>query len=475
MSLDEAVVERASVSVAVEPGEPGRDLTSVASTEPVASAHSDDEAPVQRHVTLIMKATRLCNLRCEYCHDWRAGKDQTMSFASLAATIKAVLTEPGHARVTFVWHGGEPTLLGVAYYEKALLLQARYRQPGQEIRNVMQTNATRITPEWIDFWKLYSFGIGMSIDGPALIHNATRFYANGKGSWDDVARGLDMLKASDLGASVLMVVDRPVLEYGPRAVFDFFGEMGVANFGLLACKPDNLPDVTSCTPAEHYVSPTEFNRFMSEVWDIWLDHGDPAIRIRELSSLESKIVTGTSTECTLRGACVGDYFLVDPDATVSHCDLFVGDDAYTFGNLHTDSFAEIRSTEAAAAIQTRTSDEVDAMRACPEFEVCQGWCPHERYISSRHHAEHDDACCGLRGLIEHLKEHPAPADMHPSRPARPRAVTALEGNGDRRGAGGARGTPVLLTRSAASSSSGAGDTDRERVSQISSIEQRSSQ
>ena len=93
--------------------------------------------------TLVVKATRLCNLRCSYCHDWRAGPDQTMTTAVLGRMTRAALEDPEHDAVEFVWHGGEATVLPLSFFRKALTAQARYQRPGQMVRNTIQTNGTR--------------------------------------------------------------------------------------------------------------------------------------------------------------------------------------------------------------------------------------------------------------------------------------------------------------------------------------------
>ena len=91
------------------------------------------------HLSLIVKATRLCNLRCTYCHDWRDGPDQTMSFFVMARMIASALKDQFHDTVEFIWHGGEPTVLPISFYEKALLVQSRFRRPGQMVMNLIQT------------------------------------------------------------------------------------------------------------------------------------------------------------------------------------------------------------------------------------------------------------------------------------------------------------------------------------------------
>src|SRR5215211_3953450 len=102
-------------------------------------------------LTVIMKATRLCNLRCTYCHSWKEGPGQVMGFPVLARAIRDVLGDPGVHYVDFVWHGGEATLLSPAFYRKALWLQMRFRRSDQVVHNTIQTNGTHLTNAWLSF------------------------------------------------------------------------------------------------------------------------------------------------------------------------------------------------------------------------------------------------------------------------------------------------------------------------------------
>lgn len=361
------------------------------------------------YVALIVKATRLCNLRCAYCNDWRAGHDQIMSFPVLAAMTERVLADPAHRSVEFIWHGGEPTLLGQAFFERAIYTQAKLRRPGQTIANSLQTNATRIDDDWARFLKSNRFSVSVSLDGPALVHDQQRRDVAGRGSYDGVRRGIDILKRHGLPASVLMVVDRQTLALGPDFVFDFCLDQGLTSFGLLAAKPRNAPDAQPGERAEHYVTPGEMGRFLSRLFDRWIEHGDPTIRIREFGSLLKRLTGRPGTTCVLAGNCFGSYFLVEPDGEIAHCDLFSGDPAYTFGNIVTDSFATLRAGPAMQALRRQRHTALEAMQSCPNFAVCSGWCPHEQYTASRHDLDHTPGCCGLGGLIDHMRSRIAPA------------------------------------------------------------------
>ena len=357
-----------------------------------------------RYLGLIVKATRLCNLRCSYCHDWRSGPNQTMRFPALAQLTARALADPSHDTVEFIWHGGEPTVLPRSFYERAVYLQARLRRPGQTIRNSLQSNGTRIDKAWAQFFRDFRFRVSVSLDGPPAVHDRYRRYASGRPSFDDVRRGLDTLRDNGVPISVLMVIDRTALEMGPDPIFDFFVREGITNYGLLAAKPENHPDAPPNTPVPHYVTAAEMSRFLRGYFDRWLDHGDPSIRVREFDGLLKRLEGRGAGVCTLAGDCFGRYYLVEPDGEVAHCDLFIGDPGYTVGNVFTDSFASFRDGPALVQLRGSNDRALTAMRDCPDFGVCNGWCPHERYIASRHDPAYTTECCGLRELISHMRE-----------------------------------------------------------------------
>jgi uncharacterized protein len=354
--------------------------------------------------TLIMKATRWCNLRCTYCHDWRVGAGQTMTFSVLARAIATALCDPQHDAVHFVWHGGEPTVLPRSFYTKALLVQSQFRRQGQQVNNSIQTNATRLTPEWCQFLRQNEFTVGVSIDGPPEIHDQQRVYASGRPTWAKVARGLRMLRDYEIPTGVLMVVDAAALAMGAERVFEFFVTEGIKEYGLIAAQPINVPDARPGTPAANYTDPAAMNDFLAAMFDCWLAHGDQQIRIRELDGLRARIAGKTSGCCLFDGSCLGYYYMIEPNGDVSHCDEFVGDPRYTVGNVVSQrDFASFRTGRPMRTLQANNVRAVSAMHTCEEFQVCSGWCPHERYVSARHNPRHRDDCCGLRELIQHIR------------------------------------------------------------------------
>ncbi len=99
----------------------------------------------------------------------------------------------GQAEVAFTWQGGEPTLLGLDFYRRAVALQAKYGA-GRRISNSFQTNGVLLDDEWCTFFRQHHFLIGLSLDGPADIHNAYRLTKGGKPTHKLVMRALALLK-----------------------------------------------------------------------------------------------------------------------------------------------------------------------------------------------------------------------------------------------------------------------------------------
>jgi uncharacterized protein len=201
-----------------------------------------------------------------------------------------------------------------------------------------------------------------------------------------------------------MVVDEGALEIGPKRIFDFFVRMKMKNFGFLAATPINSPKATPDTFASHYVDSKRMTNFLINMYDYWKEHGDPSIKIRELESVLQHIQHNRSHSCTFEGNCFGHYYVVEPNGEVAHCELFQGDSRYTLGNILEDDFKVFRHSAKLGALIKENQMELSKMQEhCPEFSLCKGWCPHERYLSVRHSTNDTSNCCGLFDLIRHIR------------------------------------------------------------------------
>jgi uncharacterized protein len=282
---------------------------------------------------------------------------------------------------------------------KALYLQQEFAQEGQMIRNSLQTNGTLLDHEWCRFFKEYGFQIGLSVDGP--VHDANRVYASGKGSFAEVERAIRLLQEYQIPFGVLMVLNHKSLRIDPEEIFNFFLDHEIKTFSFLAARPDNGPG-TGELPTTDYVGPAEFAAFMKRIFDLWIELDDPSVKIRELTSFLSVLVGGSAGVCTLAGHCLGQYFHVEPNGDLYHCDKFLGDPDYQVGNILAHTFRDVRGSARMQRLVAEEKGRIAVLSACPWFGICNGGCPHDRYVARKYMPDDNGACCGLRPLIEHV-------------------------------------------------------------------------
>src|SRR4051812_41009225 len=185
---------------------------------------------------LLAKPTgAVCNLDCSYCFflskemlypgsRFRMADDVLETYIRQLVEAHASVPE-----VTIAWQGGEPTLMGLDFFRRASELAERYLQPGQRAVNTMQTNATLIDEEWAAFLREHDFLVGISIDGPRALHDAYRVNRGGKGSFDEVMRGLGHLREAGVDWNALTTVHDANSEHG-REVYRFLRDECDARF-----------------------------------------------------------------------------------------------------------------------------------------------------------------------------------------------------------------------------------------------------
>lgn len=355
---------------------------------------------MRHHSFLIMKATRLCNLRCSYCHSWRAGKHQTMPFSILVRAIADTLHCKSVKNLDVIWHGGEVTLLPVAYFKKALWIQEYFRDEDQKISNSIQTNATLLTDDWIELLHDFDIAVGVSIDGSPDLHDSKRKYANGKGSWKNVAVGLQKLSNAGVKFGGLAVISPTVIERGARDFLEYFIDLGLKGVALLNVIPENKLEVNN---KDNYLPWDKFVSFMRELFEIWWGEYRERIIIRELQALVDSVMGKKPTICEFAGNCMGQFITVDPNGDVSACDKYIDDQSYIFGNLINSELPNIleKSSNLTNARLIANNATV-GMKKCDFYKYCNGGCPHDVRLNQMYAPSWDANCCGMSLLFQDI-------------------------------------------------------------------------
>lgn len=164
--------------------------------------------------TMVKPSGSQCNIACSYCFYLHKAellgqpKQPRMDEAVLAEHVRQYIEAQTGPEVVFTWQGGEPTLMGLDFFKRVVALQRQHARPGQRVLNDLQTNGLLLDEDWCRFLKAHDFLVGISIDGPADLHDQLRQARNGKATFQHVRRAIERLRAHGIPFNALCVVNR---------------------------------------------------------------------------------------------------------------------------------------------------------------------------------------------------------------------------------------------------------------------------
>lgn len=340
------------------------------------------------YLCVILKITRLCNLRCVYCHDWSDSPATHMDFAMLLRVTQQALGS-GHGAVDFVLHGGEPLMLGRRAWLRWMLMLAHLGADHQVLRVHAQTNGVLVDDAWLDLLALFGVQASVSLDGPPALHDQQRPDALGRATHARTLAGLTRLRERGLLSGVLMVVSPQVLSQGAEALQTYFASEGIHEVALIPERPaaGQPGGVTQAAFVDFLLAFAAANRRSA----------GPPVSVRELAAVKRLNQGQGSGFCELAGNCVGAFVSVEASGDVSHCDKYTGSAEHVLGNLMTTPLSDILAGPAARRVAHAAYADLNALRSCPHFAKCQGWCPHERFVTP---PAPGTRCCGLSRLFD---------------------------------------------------------------------------
>lgn len=343
------------------------------------------------YLCVILKVTRLCNLRCVYCHDWSDSKETTMSYDQLLRVIQQALSG-NRSAVDFVLHGGEPLMMGRKRFIRYLALQSYLARPNQKVRNHIQSNGTMLDKKWLSLLKLFNIKVSISLDATAEIHKHSRPFASGEQSWERARASVERAREEGLLSGVLMVVTQAVLNMGAKELYRRLQSENILSICLLAERPG--------FGMETGIQQKDYVEFLAAFAKERSRSPKPWIGVREIDAISALLQAKPSGFCELAGSCVGSFVTVEANGDVAHCDKYVGDPAFIAGNLNDQSLDEILMGEPMSRIASRSYTGCEGYSECKYQGLCQGWCPHERYVNDDSRSSN---CCGLSPLFETME------------------------------------------------------------------------
>ncbi|WP_407342631.1 anaerobic sulfatase maturase [Pengzhenrongella phosphoraccumulans] len=381
-------------------------------------------APASFHL-LAKPAGAICNLDCSYCfflskEELYPGSTFRMTDELLREYLRQLLESHRSPEVTVAWQGGEPTLMGLDFFRRAMDLVTELAQPGQRVEHTIQTNGTLITDEWADFLAEHDFLVGISIDGPRAVHDAYRVDKGGKPTYDRVIRGLDRLKAHRVRWNVLTTVHRANEDSGLEVYRFLRDDLGAQFIQFIPIverpSPGGIPVGDEVT--DRSVSPAGYGRFLVEVFEEWVRRDVGDVFVQMFDSTLASFAGAPGSLCVHSETC-GTALALEHTGDVYSCDHFVEPD-HLLGNIGERHLLELVASPQQRAFGEAKRDSLPAYcRGCDVRFACHGGCPKDRFTLT------PDGEPGLHYLCASYQQY----FRHVDRPMRVMAA-ALRSGGD---------------------------------------------
>jgi uncharacterized protein len=346
--------------------------------------------PTTRPAFHVMTKPRgaICNLDCHYCYylsKERLYPDSRFRMTDdvLESYTRQYIEAQRVPEVTFAWQGGEPTLMGLDFYRRAVELQEKYRKPGMRILNSLQTNGTTLDDAWCEFFHEHNFLIGLSIDGPADLHDAYRVDKGGRPTHAAVMRGLDLLKRHHVEFNTLTCVHAANAGH-PLDVYHFLRDEVGSQFlqFIPIVERDNTTGFQEGTQVTgRSVTGQGYGDFLVAIFDEWVrrDVGRVFVQIFDVAlAAWSGHRPGL---CIFEETC-GAALALEHSGDLYSCDHFVEPDYY-LGNIQDTHLIELVASEQQWRFGNAKRDTLPQVcRECPVRFVCNGGCPKNRILTT---------------------------------------------------------------------------------------------
>lgn len=354
------------------------------------------EIPYGRPMYVMAKPVgAACNMQCNYCYYLEKAEltDATspiMSDDTLERFIREYIQSQTTPEVMFIWHGGEPLLRPVSFYEHALVLQQRYAN-GRRIYNSIQTNATLIDEAWCEFFRKNNFLVGVSIDGPQNMHDALRKTKRGESSYQRVIRSLSLLTKYGVEWNAMATVNSVNVEY-PLEFYRFFRDE-------LECRYLQFTPVVERTSTsnchrrlmhaseqggevtKYSITAEQWGRFTCAIFDEWVRNDVGRFFVQLFDSTLANWIGAPAGVCTM-SKCCGHTAVIEHNGDVYSCDHFVFPE-YKLGNIDDSSLIDmIYGHKQQEFGESKYLTLPQQCRRCRYEFACHGECPRNRFLTT---------------------------------------------------------------------------------------------
>lgn len=349
---------------------------------------------------VVMQPTPFCNINCTYCYLAGRRNKARISVETVAATFEKIFaSQIPHDDFAVVWHAGEPLVMGTQFYDEVLSLVDSLKPGDVRVEHAIQTNGTLLTDTWCDLIQRHRIKIGVSLDGPAALHDTSRLRHDGRGTHARVVQAVKLLQRHGIPFSVLAVVTDNTLGHVDE-FFDFFHELGVRNLGF---NIDEIEGVHTDSTLVHDGAEERHRRFLERLYQLSLTC--PEMRIREFTYSEA-LLQGAEPPLSqvvpfriLTVDYAGNFSTFSPELLdVSHPDF----GNFLFGNVLSDELQDALTSQKFRRVwQAIATGRGRCESTCAYYEVCGGGTPVNKLFEHGTFASTETMHCRLTQKVLH--------------------------------------------------------------------------
>ena len=365
--------------------------------------------PAGFHV-MIKPCGASCNLRCDYCFYlpkaklYPDRKKRKMTIPILERFTRQYIQAQRVPEVTFGWQGGEPTLMGIDFFKKAVEFQKKYAKPGMRINNAFQTNGTLINEQWAKFFHKHNFLLGVSIDGPPYLHDRYRHFQNGKGSLEKSLNGIELLKKNNVEFNILACVNSLNADH-PLDVYRYFKDELEVNFIQFIPIVERVLEkgfIETNQSTERSVSGKQYGNFLVSIFDEWVrnDVGKMFVQIFDVTL--GAFVGQPGGLCIFSKTC-GDALALEHNGDLYACDHFVKPSEKRGNIMKTALPRLVQSKEQRLFGEKKYTGLPSYCKKCEVFFACNGGCPKNRILTTPGgESGLNSLCVGYKQFFTHI-------------------------------------------------------------------------
>jgi uncharacterized protein len=389
-----------------------------------------EHRPVPRAFHIMTKPRGpICNLNCAYCYylpkeQMYPDSEFRMSDEVLESFTKQYIESQQVPEVTFGWQGGEPLLIGIEFFARAVAYQEKYRKPGVRIINTLQTNGTLIDEAWAKFFHDHNFLVGLSLDGPQPMHDAYRLDKADNPTWENVMRGKRLMDEYEVEHNILCTVHAANAPH-PVETYRFFRDVVKAEFiqFIPIVRRDNATGhQEGLDVRDQSVTAEQYGQFLIGIFDEWVRHDVGRVFVQIFDVALAAWSGQRPGLCVFEPTC-GLGLAMEHNGDLYACDHYV-EPNYLLGNIMETPMLDLVASEqqrafGQAKLETLPQQCID----CEVRFICNGGCPKNRILVTGEGKPNLNYLCNgyksffkhvdrpMRMMVDELRHRRAPANV----------------------------------------------------------------